>query len=212
MTPKEHGREVPLPSADEKAAKERARKKYKALRSNLTPARASGAAKKIAAEFLRLPQVKKAGTVGLYMSKGSEVDTSPILRKLLASKKKVSIPRTDLKKTSLRFFRIEGLKDCRPGFFNILEPRPGCRPVLSSEMDLVVVPGIAFDRKGWRIGYGKGFYDKFLNASPRLFSIGLSYARTLARSLPHGRLDRRVHCVVTEKGAILPGGPKKKLI
>jgi len=82
------------------------------------------------------------------------------------------------------------------GRFGIMEPLPYGSV---DRIDLLVVPGIAFDRKGYRLGYGKGYYDKFL-AKKDVFSIGLAYFFQLVESLPKGKYDMKLDSVATEAG------------
>ncbi len=180
--------------------KQKLREKYKAVRSRLSSAQRKSAALCIAQLVLLLPELARAKTVGIYLAKGPEVETLPILKKLLSLKKTVAAPRADLKRVRLNFFKIRGLKDCGKGAFDILEPRKSCPPVPAAKIDLLLVPGIAFDRKGQRIGYGKGFYDRFLKRAGRALTVGLAYHKTLVRAVPHDGKDVPVSVVITEKG------------
>jgi 5-formyltetrahydrofolate cyclo-ligase len=148
--------------------------------------------------FLALPEVERAGTVMLFWSFGSEVTTPPLIERLHARGTRVALP------------RIRGPRDLEvvayaPGDpvqetpFGAREPTGG--PVLDpSSIDLVVTPGIAFDRTGGRIGYGGGFYDRFLLMTrPAVLRVSLAFdLQVLDVPLPAGAFDLRVHLIVTE--------------
>jgi 5-formyltetrahydrofolate cyclo-ligase len=93
------------------------------------------------------------------------------------------------------FYELAG--DLVEGKFGIMEPKPTTAPV--DGLDLVIVPGVAFDLKGCRVGYGKGYYDRFLSMQ-HSFSMGLAYSFQILDELPRGRFDRRIASVATESG------------
>ncbi|RLC98287.1 MAG: 5-formyltetrahydrofolate cyclo-ligase [Chloroflexi bacterium] len=84
--------------------------------------------------------------------------------------------------------------------FGMLEPDSALPRVPSDRVELVLVPGLAFDHKGWRLGYGGGFYDTFLSALPGLVTLGITYHTLLLDELPHMAHDIPVMALVTEKG------------
>jgi 5-formyltetrahydrofolate cyclo-ligase len=139
-------------------------------------------------------EFKSAKVIGAYYAFGSEVKTDLIIEKAKALGKKVALP--SVEGESLAFYELSSGKYLVKGRFGIMEPLP-YGPV--DKMDLLVVPGIAFDKKGYRLGYGKGYYDKFL-AKKDLFSIGLAYSFQLIESLPKGEYDKRLDAVATEAG------------
>ena len=107
-----------------------------------------------------------------------------------------------------RFPLFGGTEDLVPGFMDIPEPTASCEPVDPQEVDLVLVPGVAFDRQGNRLGYGGGYYDRFLQqcAAPR---VALAFATQLVDHVPTEPHDLRVHAVVTDEEVIRiePTGP-----
>ena len=181
--------------------KETLRAKYKALRDRLPASYRKEAARKIAQKLFSSPQWKRAKAVGLYISSRSEVDTTDIIKRALAEGKLVRAPKV-LSDTKMRFFEITGAKDLKKGSFGIPEPKLSCKKVGCSTLDLLIVPGIVFDKKGYRLGHGLGYYDRFLPRAFRAFKVGLSYGRTLVASLPHDAKDRPVQAVITESGII----------
>lgn len=140
---------------------------------------------------------KKANTICLYISLPEEVDT----RSLLSEKKSFVVPR--VWGSELRLHKIRSLKDVEPGSFGILEPKKSSLSVDKSDVDLFVVPGIAFDRKGYRLGWGKGYYDRLL-AGVKATKIGLAYNFQIIPRLPHKKYDIPMDIVITENETITP--------
>ncbi len=144
-------------------------------------------------EFLiNSKEFKSAKVVGAYYAFGSEVKTDLIIERARALGKKVALP--SVEGETLTFYELSSGKYLVKGRFGIMEPLP-YGPV--DRIDLLVVPGIAFDKKGYRLGYGKGYYDKILDKK-KVFSIGLGYCFQLLESLPSGEHDRRLNAIATE--------------
>ncbi|MGI0004839.1 MAG: 5-formyltetrahydrofolate cyclo-ligase [Nitrososphaera sp.] len=133
-----------------------------------------------------------AKVIGAYHAAGSEVRTSMIIDTAVKQGKKVALPRTEGDR--MVFYELAG--GLVEGKFGIMEPRP-TTPV--DGIDLIIVPGVAFDLKGCRVGYGKGYYDRFLSMQ-HSFSMGLAYSFQILDELPRGRFDRRIAAVATESG------------
>ena len=150
--------------------------------------------KRIQDFLLNSTEFGSAEVVGAYYAFGSEVKTDLIMQKAKALGKKVALPCVEGE--SLAFYELSSGKYLVKGRFGIMEPLP-YGPV--DKIDLLVVPGIAFDKKGYRLGYGKGYYDKFL-AKKEVFSVGLAYSFQLIDSLPSGEYDKRMHAIATEDG------------
>jgi 5-formyltetrahydrofolate cyclo-ligase len=162
-------------------------------RNGLAPGEITKLSKRIQESVIDSKEFKSAKVVGAYYAFGSEVKTDMILEKARTLRKKVALP--SVEGESLAFYELSSGKYLVKGRFGIMEPLP-YGPV--NMIDLLVVPGIAFDKKGYRLGYGKGYYDKFL-ATKNVFSIGLAYSFQLLESLPKGMYDKRLDAVVTEK-------------
>lgn len=152
----------------------------------------------------KLPRFQQANQVLLYLSKGSEPDTWEILEQALRQGKQVCAPRCLDSQGNMAFYRITSREDLAPGRFGLLEPDPAkCPEAECGEESLCLVPGLAFDREGYRLGYGKGYYDRFL-AKHRVEAIGLCYGALLQPRLPRGPYDRQVDWLVTEAGVLNP--------
>lgn len=113
--------------------------------------------------------------------------------------KKVFVPRIDPGLKRMRMVQIENLESLKPGRYGILEPAPGSgRPGDPGDLDLAVVPGMAFDREGGRLGRGKGYFDRFLQEAGRAYKIGLAFKFQLVEKVPCEAHDVRVDEVLTE--------------
>jgi 5-formyltetrahydrofolate cyclo-ligase len=157
-----------------------------------------GRSKRIGVILLSLEEFKKAGSVMFYVSKGSEVGTEEMIKKVLGEKR-VLVPK--VKGEGITACEIKDWKGLEKGAFGILEPKE-VREASKREVDLILVPGIAFDRKGNRIGYGKGFYDSFLKEIKNKGIIGLAFEEQIIDTLPVGQGDEPVKRIVTENGVI----------
>ena len=181
-------------------SKKNSRLRFKKLRDQFSKSYRENSSKKIAQKLFDTPEFKKAKMVGLYLNKGSEVNTLRVLDESCRLNKKVAAPKVMNQNKRLRFYLIEnGLQDFHLGSYHVLEPNDSCKFVPNKEIDLLLVPGIAFDKMGYRLGYGKGFYDRFLKGAERFCAIGLCYEKNFISSLPHGKKDVPVPCVITEK-------------
>jgi 5-formyltetrahydrofolate cyclo-ligase len=142
---------------------------------------------------------KKSGVVAAFASIRGEIDTYPILEGVLAAGKKLALPHVSKDKTQLRFYEVKDLNGLTPGEFGILCPEP-VHAVAMDKIDLILVPGLAFDRKGYRLGFGKGYYDRALpNLRPSALSVGLCYSFQLVDSVPAGTHDIPVKALLHEK-------------
>ncbi len=150
-------------------------------------------------KIIGMDEFTKANTVAVYHSIGSEVRTSKILDKVLQMNKKLVLPKV-VDGTTIVFAHVKDLhSDLEVGKYKIMEPKDHCEQI--ENIDLVLVPGIAWDRQGYRIGYGHGYYDRYL-AKLQSVSIGLTYDFQLFDEVQHGKNDFRVNMIVTDKRII----------
>lgn len=187
-----------------KEQKKKLRADYQARRRAMDPAVKAELDAKIVAAFTSLVSYRYAETLLLYYPRKDEVDIRPLIAAALAAGKKVALPRckTD---HQMDFFFVESENDLCSGAFGIMEPNESCLlfdPNTDSRGALMVIPGLSFDKEGYRLGYGKGYYDRYLE--DRSFNTaGLVYSDFVERRLPHGRFDLPVRFLVTEKGVTL---------
>jgi len=147
--------------------------------------------------FLNSDAYRQAGCIGLYSAFLNEVQTDLVARRCLADGKGLSFPRVS--GAALEFVTVTSARELAPGAFGIPEPT-GPRLVPIAEIDLLVVPGVAFDLTGHRLGYGKGYYDRVLDGSPPgLKRIGFAYEFQVVEQLPAADHDCRLTHLVTEQ-------------
>jgi 5-formyltetrahydrofolate cyclo-ligase len=149
---------------------------------------------------------KKAHTIFSFVSFKSEVDTHNIIKHAIKNGKTICVPKIESKQKGIEIFKIRDFTQLKKGYFDILEPDETCPAADSSEIDLILMPGVAFDKLGGRIGYGAGFYDRFLsNMKKRADKIALAYDFQLLDSIPMDEHDVSIDGIITEKGIIFTG-------
>jgi 5-formyltetrahydrofolate cyclo-ligase len=157
------------------------------------------ASAEIRRRVIALPEWAAARTVGLYAAQGTEPNLNGLLD---APGKTFCFPRVSGE--GLVFRRCQSLEQLQPGPWNLLEPDPAQCPVVPApEIDMLLIPGLAFTRTGGRLGRGGGFYDRFLTrAHPRAVTVGVCFAVQLLDALPLEAHDHEVDCVVTEASVV----------
>jgi 5-formyltetrahydrofolate cyclo-ligase len=160
----------------------------------------------VRARALHLPELAAAGTVMLFASFRSELDTAPIGDWALHAGKTLCLPRI-LRPRHMAAFRVTDLAtDLAPGKWGIPEPREGLLEVAPEAIDFVFVPGSAFDEEGGRCGYGGGFYDTFLpRTRPGTPWVALAFEAQLVPRIACEPHDLPVTAIVTERRVIRPG-------
>lgn len=156
----------------------------------------------ITAKLVELPEYEQAQTLMVYIDFRNEVQTRNIIQHALSHGKRVTIPVTDVKQKRLTPSLLKHFPgDLTPGTWGILEPKPqSFRPVAPEEIDLVLVPGVAFDVQGNRLGYGGGFYDRFLpRTKPDTIYIALAFELQVKNNVCPGDYDVPMHMLVTEE-------------
>ena len=180
--------------------KQTLRRRILEARGCLTAEDIATRSKAIHAHLEGLSEYKKARVVHLFVPFGTEVDTRPILRQLWERGTQTIVPRVAPQR-QLHHLRITCWDDLEPGFRDIPEPVTSCAEIQPGRVDLVLVPGVAFDRDGGRLGYGGGYYDRFLDECPAP-RVALAFALQVVNQVPQETHDLRVHRVVTEEGVI----------
>jgi 5-formyltetrahydrofolate cyclo-ligase len=190
-------------SGELKKAKREVRRAVLAARDALPAADRARRDRAIAERFLSLPEVRDARTVMAFWSFGSEVSTGPLLAALDAAGGRTALPRIVEGELEVRAFAPGDA--VTPTSFGAMEPVDGevLRP---ADVDVVCVPAVAFDRTGRRLGYGGGFYDRFLKRAEGAARVGVAYdVQVVAEDLPSGRFDLRVDAIATETETIRCG-------
>ena len=179
--------------------KTKLRKKYRAYREGLSPEEKRALDGRIFDRLQRLEEFDRAGLVAAFVSTPIEVDTHRLIHACWRAGKKLALPKCLDERGKMAFFLVSSWADLAVGRFSLWEPDPErCPPVTDWADSVCIVPGFSFDRDGYRLGFGKGYYDRFLSGYSGV-KIGLCYHRCLAYRLPRGRYDVPVDYLITEK-------------
>jgi 5-formyltetrahydrofolate cyclo-ligase len=144
-----------------------------------------------------------------YCSTDDEVDTRKIISKFFELKKTVAVPYCVNGDGLMDFYIIDSFDDLSAGMYNILEPDIAkCKKLTNFDNSIIIVPGMCFDKSCNRLGYGKGYYDRFLQKSS-LISIGLCYNNLIVENVIVDAYDKKVNYIVTEESIIINQGDKK---
>ena len=154
------------------SSKQALRATVRQQKSAMTSADIAARSEALCRMVLQTRQYQQASTLYGYLPFNQEVDLMPLLRQAMADSKQVALPKCY--GTEMRFIRMSDLTRVRPGAIGAPEPVEDS-PVAADPSALVIVPGLVFDRNGFRIGYGGGYYDRFLSAEPNHPTIGLCY-------------------------------------
>ncbi len=138
----------------------------------------------------------RAGCIGIYAAIGAEIDLSGLVRRGLSAGKRFAYPSWDEAGPGYRFRAVEDLRQLERGRFGVPEPGPGCPTLAPGDLGLALVPGLAFDLSGRRLGRGRGFYDRLLAGAggPR---FGVAHACQLVERLPEDSWDQRMDGIAT---------------
>lgn len=183
-----------------KREKRSIRTALRTLRDALSEEDRAARSRSIARALLALPELDGAGTVMVFSSFGTEVVTLPIVDALVASGRRVALPRIEQADIVAVSYRTG--EEMRPAAFGMDEPLGGDL-IAPGDLDVIVTPGLAFDRHGYRIGYGGGYYDRlFTKTRPDAVKVGICFAAQLVGPLPHGGHDVPVDLIVTDAGVV----------
>lgn len=196
-------------SVDTSAAKERVRRQMLALRKAIPEEKAAAWSASIGKKILASPQYKHAESVLGYMPVQGEVSVLELLKQAFRDQKQVYLPAVDTRNREIArekqmwFYRIHSLTGLREGAFHIPEPaQEEAFEIRKDAQILVLVPGIAFTRECLRLGYGGGYYDRFLPLVPHAYQIAPAYEMQLVDTLPQETTDQPVDAVYTEARVI----------
>lgn len=155
--------------------------------------------KKLFERFVSLEEYAACDTLFAYISGEIECDTSAIILRALADGKRIAVPRCAERTNEISFYFINSYDDLEKGKYGILEPKTEvCERAEDFSRGLCLVPGLSFDLQGYRLGFGKGYYDRFLSRFGGV-TAGICYAKCTLTELPRGAFDRAVDILITEK-------------
>lgn len=182
-----------------KEEKRRLRAKYKKLRAQCPPDVKLRLDKALTEKILSLDEYKSCDRLFIFVSSSIECDTSAVISDALVQGKKVAVPRCVNQSGKMDFYYITSTDDLEEGMFSLLEPNTDtCEKAEDFSRGLCVVPGLCFDLEGYRVGFGKGYYDRFLDVFGGT-AAGICYSKYTLKELPRGTHDRHTDILVTEK-------------
>lgn len=188
------------------STKEQLRNNVKIIRKEIN--NKSELSKIITNNLLHSDLYKNANIVLVYSSINNEVETNSIIKDGLNNGKIVALPKCIDKNGKMDFYVINSFDDCINGNFGILEPNTDiCNKLDIFDNSLIIVPALCFDKKGYRVGYGKGYYDRFLQ-NKSLISVGLCYNKLIVEKIPINEYDIPVNYIITEEKTINCNGGK----
>jgi 5-formyltetrahydrofolate cyclo-ligase len=176
------------------------RRQMAQLRNDVTAVDAARAGELASNALIELDRVERAGRIALYAALPYELPTRHLFDVVIEKCGAALLPRT-VDPLGLEFFAVERWEALRPGAFGVLEPPADGAAVRLGPGDVVVVPGVAFDPDGYRLGHGKGYYDRAFAAelgdSPTL--VGFGYEFQIVDAVPHDERDRQMDAIVTDQ-------------
>jgi 5-formyltetrahydrofolate cyclo-ligase len=182
---------------EENNEKSSLRKLLLGRRDNLSADFMKIASKQIQKNLKKIEAYREAQTIASYYSIGSEVRTQDIMQEIISNGKTLALPKVD--GDELVFYNVKKFEDLEKGEFGIMEPKENC-PVVD-KFDIILVPAVAMTRAGLRLGYGRGFYDRFLS-DKNITSVALTYSKLVVKHIPKSNNDVPIHWVVTEDDVI----------
>ncbi len=150
--------------------------------------------------------IKNGETVMVFTSKEKEVNTEPLINKLFEKGNPVVVPIIEKEEISLRLSYLRDFSALVPSTFGVPEPIGSEIPAAADDVDTIILPMLGFDRKGGRIGYGAGYYDRFLSKHGNMRKIGVAFACQEVDSLPVDENDMPMDYIITEDGIVYRDG------
>ncbi len=172
------------------------RKRILKIRSSIPKEVQDEKSRKICETVIQYPYFEQADLLFCYMDFHDEVQTELIRREAQKRGMQVAVPRVE--GDSMYFYKVHGDADLEAGYFGISEPKKICRRCEPSGNVLMIVPGTVFDPSCNRIGYGKGFYDRYLAKHPDIHTVGIAFSEQMTDALPVEETDRKVDAVITD--------------
>lgn len=173
------------------------RKQMKQLRADMTRTERFEKSMQIFEKLITVPEFKRADRIYTYVSMDNEIDTIMLIDYSLSIEKRVFVPRVSGK--DMEFYEISDISELSPGYMGIYEPDINGKEPDYSRTGFMCMPGLAFDRSYNRIGYGGGFYDRYLSVENKLYKAALAYEAQLLESIPAQDGDARPDMIVTEE-------------
>ncbi|MGG7178868.1 5-formyltetrahydrofolate cyclo-ligase [Clostridium paraputrificum] len=142
---------------------------------------------------------KNSRNIFIYIGFGSEIDTAKYIEEFLLEGKEIFVPRTDMKNKVMEAVKINSLMELTESSYGILEPDIEVEAINKNDIDLVILPGVAFDKSGGRIGYGGGYYDKYLEGmNSDIVKLAITYDFQVLDEVPFEEHDIKADYIITE--------------
>lgn len=180
-----------------KITKNELRQKYRPIRDSFGEEFINVTSKLVCDRLASTQEFINADTILLYYPIKNEISPLPLFEICLKMKKTLAFPVCQKQTSTLIFKEVSSLNDLCQSTWGILEPNHNCKEIIPNKNTLCIVPALAFSRDGHRLGYGKGYYDRFLEKFNGK-SMGISYSLLLLNELPHDKHDISVDIIVTE--------------
>ena len=180
--------------------KEEARKEMRQRRKMLSSHERAQRNQRIRENLLGLEEVKRGKNIFPFVSYGTEADTMELIALFLQQGKRVAVPKVEGRE--MEFYEITGLGQLAPGYQGI--PEPPAAPQVRGENGVMLLPGLAFDRERHRVGYGGGFYDRYLadKAGKDLITVAIAYDFQVVEELSVEAFDWKPDILVTDRGVL----------
>lgn len=175
------------------------RGEYKQRRSEIPVEVRTAYDAKICSAVISLASFRFSSTVLMYAPTKGEIDVMPIATHALKLGKKVAFPLCNAKEHTMEFKLVSDLSQLTEGHYSIPEPPADAETLSDLSGSICLVPGLVFDKEGYRVGYGKGYYDRFLGGYSQS-KIGIVYNDFILPEVPRGKFDRHVDILVCERG------------
>ena len=183
---------------DLRVVKKELRQEMRNIRRNMIPPLRAEKNRLIFQRLIRLPQYQKAHTIITYVSTELEVDTRRLMEQAWKDGKQVVVPRCVEGTRNMEMCYIRSMDDLEPGMYGIPEPKASCAICSDWSDCLCIVPAFCNDKKGYRLGYGGGYYDRFLSQFSGM-TVGINYSECVRKELQHGRYDVPIQMLLTER-------------
>ncbi len=188
-----------------KEEKKKLREELLIIRNEISEKERETVERSIISRLLSLTSYRFAETLLLYYPIKGEINLLPLAEAALKAGKRLAFPLCDSESSTMTYHLVSDISQLKPGAYGIPEPSPDL-PIYEpspDKHDLMIIPAVCFDRKGYRIGYGKGYYDRYLTSFGGN-AVGVCFEKLVMSSIPRGRYDKRAALIVTEKGAFTP--------
>lgn len=176
------------------------RKEIKREIEALNPDYCIQADSKIQEQVIHFSEYQNAGTIFCFVGTDTEIDTAPILNHALQRGKRLGVPKC-IGKGIMEVYEIHSLNDLVSGSYGIQEPKEGLPVIMPEEIDVALVPCLSCNVRGWRLGYGGGFYDRYLVRTKARRAV-LCRSSLMREDIPTEQYDLKMDYVITEKGIV----------